>query len=122
MTVIPNGVDTEYFRRLDLTARKRLALLRRWLVDDPRGWDESSRPGTVRYSLADLSAFAGSTGVHPVLLYVGRFTAVKRLSLLLRAYARVSPARSGRTFAHLGRLPRRVGRRTSVFGGNQGAH
>jgi glycosyltransferase involved in cell wall biosynthesis len=89
VTVIPNGVDTEYFRRLDLTARERLALLRRWLVDDPRGWDESGRPGTVRYSLADLSAFAGSTGVHPVLLYVGRFTAVKRLPLLLRAYSRV---------------------------------
>jgi glycosyltransferase involved in cell wall biosynthesis len=87
VTVIPNGVDTEYFRRLDRSARKRLALLRRWLVDDPRGWDESGRPGTVRYSLADLSAFDGSTGVHPVLLYVGRFTAVKRLPLLLRAYA-----------------------------------
>jgi glycosyltransferase involved in cell wall biosynthesis len=89
VTVVPNGVDTEYFRRLDLTARERLALLRRWLVDDPRGWDQSCRPGSVRYSLADLSAFAGSTGVHPVLLYVGRFTAVKRLPLLLRAYARV---------------------------------
>jgi glycosyltransferase involved in cell wall biosynthesis len=89
VTVIPNGVDTEYFRRLDLSARKRLALLRRWLVDDPRGWDESGRPGTVRYSLADLSAFDSSTGVNPVLLYVGRFTAVKRLPLLLRAYARV---------------------------------
>jgi glycosyltransferase involved in cell wall biosynthesis len=33
-----------------------------------------------------LSAFTDSTGV---LLYVGRFTAVKRLPLLLRAYARV---------------------------------
>ena len=89
VTVVPNGVDTEYFRRLDLTARERLALLRRWLVDDPHGWDESGRPGSVRYSLADLSAFADSRGIHPVLLYVGRFTGVKRLSLLLRSYARV---------------------------------
>jgi glycosyltransferase involved in cell wall biosynthesis len=39
--------------------------------------------------LADLSAFTDSTGIRPVLLYVGRFTAVKRLSLLLRAYERV---------------------------------
>ena len=89
VTVVPNGVDTEHFRRLELTARERLALLRRWLVDDPRGWDESGRPGSVRYSLSDLSAFADSERVNPVLLYVGRFTAVKRLPLLLRAYARV---------------------------------
>jgi glycosyltransferase involved in cell wall biosynthesis len=89
VTVVPNGVDTEHFRPLGLTASERLALLRRWLVDDPRGWDESGREGSVRYSLPDLSAFTDSTGVRPVLLYVGRFTAVKRLSLLLRAYARV---------------------------------
>jgi glycosyltransferase involved in cell wall biosynthesis len=89
VTVVPNGVDTEHFRPLNLTASERLALLRRWLVDDPRGWDESGREGSVRYSLPDLSAFTDSTGVRPVLLYVGRFTAVKRLPLLLRAYARV---------------------------------
>jgi hypothetical protein len=41
VTVIPNGVDTEYFRRLGLTASDRLALLRGWLVDDPHGRDES---------------------------------------------------------------------------------
>ena len=87
--VIPNGVDTEHFRRLDLTAPERLALLRQWLVDDPRGWDESGHEGSIRYSLTDLSAFTDSTGLRPVLLYVGRFTAVKRLPLLLRAYARV---------------------------------
>ena len=96
VTVVPNGVDIEHFRRLGLTASERLALLRHWLVDDPLGWDESGRPGSVRYSLADLSAFTDSTGVRPVLLYVGRFTAVKRLSLLLRAYARVR-ARLGPT-------------------------
>jgi D-inositol-3-phosphate glycosyltransferase len=87
--VIPNGVDTGHFRRIDLTASERLALLRQWLVDDPRGWDESGREGSIRYSLTDLSAFADSTGTRPVLLYVGRFTGVKRLPLLLRAYARV---------------------------------
>jgi glycosyltransferase involved in cell wall biosynthesis len=89
ITVVPNGVDTERFRPLNLSAEERLALLRHWLVDDPRGWDESGRPGSVRYSEADLAAFTDSTGPTPVLLYVGRFTAVKRLSLLLQAYARV---------------------------------
>jgi D-inositol-3-phosphate glycosyltransferase len=89
VTVVPSGVDTERFQRLDLTPQERLALLQRWLVDEPLGWDESSRPGSIGYSLADLSAFVDSSGVRPVLLYVGRFTAVKRLSLLLRAYARV---------------------------------
>jgi D-inositol-3-phosphate glycosyltransferase len=89
VTVVPNGVDTERFRPLHLSAEKRLALLQHWLVDDPRGWDESGHPSSVRYSMADLAAFTDSTGPRPVLLYVGRFTAVKRLSLLLRAYARV---------------------------------
>jgi glycosyltransferase involved in cell wall biosynthesis len=89
VTVVPNGVDIEHFRPLGLTANERLGLLRHWLVDDPRGWDESGRQGSVRYSQADLSAFTDSDGVRPVLLYAGRFTAIKRLPLLLRAYARV---------------------------------
>jgi glycosyltransferase involved in cell wall biosynthesis len=89
VTVIPNGVDIKHFQPLDLTPAERLALLRRWLVDDPRGWDESGRPGSLRYSAADLSAFVDSTQLRPVLLYVGRFTAIKRLPLLLRGYARV---------------------------------
>lgn len=91
VTVVPNGVDTAHFQRLALPDGERLALLRRWLVDEPRGWDESARPGSIRYTPADLSAFVDArTGqLRPVLLYVGRFTAVKRLSLLVRAYARV---------------------------------
>jgi glycosyltransferase involved in cell wall biosynthesis len=39
----------------------------------------------VAYSEDDLAAFAGEA---PVLLYVGRYTAVKRLGLLVRAHAR----------------------------------
>ena len=91
VTIVPNGVDAAHFQRLDLAAEERLALLRRWLVDEPRGWDESARTGSIRYSPADLSAFVDArTGqLRPVLLYVGRFTAVKRLPLLIRAYARV---------------------------------
>ena len=118
VTVVPNGVDTEYFRRLDLTARERLALLRQ-LVDDPHGWDESGRPGSVRYSLADLSAFADSRGDPSVLLYVGRFTGVK-LSLLLRSYARVR-SRLGSVAPLLvwGGSPWRVGGRASLFPGKE---
>jgi glycosyltransferase involved in cell wall biosynthesis len=41
-------------------------------------------PGSVRYAERDLDAFREDG---PVLLYVGRFTAVKRVGLLIRAYA-----------------------------------
>ncbi|MFL5887010.1 MAG: glycosyltransferase family 4 protein, partial [Thermoleophilaceae bacterium] len=59
-------------------------LWRRWLVDDPHGWDpESQEPGSVAYEESDLAAFGG-----PVLLYVGRYTEVKRIPLLIRAHAR----------------------------------
>ena len=47
--VIPNGVDTEHFRRLDFSTRERLALLRHWLVDDRRGRDENGREGSIRF-------------------------------------------------------------------------
>jgi glycosyltransferase involved in cell wall biosynthesis len=89
--VVPNGVDTKRFDRLELRLEDRLSLLRRWLVDEPRGWDETGTPGSVRYSSSDLAAFvdAASGRPRPVLLYVSRFTAVKRLPLLIRAYARL---------------------------------
>jgi glycosyltransferase involved in cell wall biosynthesis len=81
----PNGFDPELFDRRPLEGDDRRALWRRWLVEDPRGWDpESRKPGSVRYEDGDLDAFDG-----PVLLYVGRFTEVKRIPLLIRAYARV---------------------------------
>ena len=86
---IPNGVDSDRFRPRPLTPVERLALLRRWLVEDPLGWDETGVPGTVRYRDADLERLVDATGeLRPLVLYVGRFTAVKRIPLLLRAYAR----------------------------------
>jgi glycosyltransferase involved in cell wall biosynthesis len=54
----------------------------------------------VAYLDADLEAFGGGhapdgrlgmTGESPVLLYVGRFTSVKRVPLLIEAYARALP-------------------------------
>ena len=81
----PNGFDPKRFDRKPLTGEDRVALWRSWLVDEPRGWDESRRPGSVAYSEEDLDAFRGDA---PVLLYVGRFTGVKRIPLLIRAYVR----------------------------------
>ena len=127
LTVVPNGVDTERFDRLNLRLEHRLSLLRRWLVEEPRGWDETGTQGSVRYSPADLAAFVDPVNgnLRPVLMYVGRFTAVKRLPLLIRAYARVR-ARLGPVAPLLvwgghpgeweGEHPQTVARRANVDG------
>ena len=85
MVWAPNGFDPEGFDRRPLAREARLAHWRRWLVDEPRGWDESGEPGSVAYTEADLEPFRAGG---PVLLYVGRFTEVKRVPLLIRAHAR----------------------------------
>jgi glycosyltransferase involved in cell wall biosynthesis len=82
----PNGFEPEGFDRRSLRGGDRLELWRRWLVEEPRGWRPEGDAGSVAYAEADLASFDG--GDAPVLLYVGRFTAVKRLPLLIRAYAR----------------------------------
>ncbi len=79
----PNGFEPDSFDRRPLAGPDRRALWRRWLVEEPLGWDESGKPGSVRYSEDDLDALDG-----PVLLYVGRFTEVKRIPLLIRSFAR----------------------------------
>jgi glycosyltransferase involved in cell wall biosynthesis len=81
----PNGFDPAGFDRRPVRGEERLAHWRRWLVEEPRGWDESGEPGSVAYSDQDLEPFRGGG---PVLLYVGRFTEVKRIPLLIRAHAR----------------------------------
>ena len=86
LVVMAPGVDHDRFRPQQHTVDERLEVLRRLLVDDPRGWDESGVVGSVRYSRQDLAAFADPD--QPVLIFVGRFTHPKRLPLLLRAYAR----------------------------------
>jgi glycosyltransferase involved in cell wall biosynthesis len=86
--LIPNGFDPEAFhpRHLDHAEH-----WRRHLVDDPRGWAPGRGPGSVRYTEADLAAFRDRDGETPVLMYVGRFTEVKRVPLLVEAYARARP-------------------------------
>jgi glycosyltransferase involved in cell wall biosynthesis len=80
---LPSGVDLEHFRPSPLSGEARRRFWHRWLVEDPQGWDEQGRPGTIAYRDEELSAFASE----PVFLYLGRFTAVKRLPLLIRAHA-----------------------------------
>jgi glycosyltransferase involved in cell wall biosynthesis len=84
--IVPNGYDPVAFAPRHLDHR---AHWRRHLVDEPRGW----APGgaEVRYAAEDLEAFTDGEGETPVLLYVGRFTEVKRLPLLIEAYARARP-------------------------------
>ena len=86
--LVPNGFDPEAFhpRHVDHAAH-----WRRHLVDEPRGWAPGGGAGSVAYSEGDLEAFRDEHGETPVLLYVGRFTEVKRLPLLIEAYAAARP-------------------------------
>ncbi len=87
---LPNGVDLERFHRREISLDERLARWREWLVEHPQGWCEGGAAGSVAYAEADLERFVGpETGeAAPVLLFVGRFTEVKRVPLLVRAFAR----------------------------------
>ena len=80
--LIPNGFDPSFAPR----PSDRRATWTRHLVERPQGWRPGARPGSVRYSDADLAPLEGTT-----LLYSGRFTEVKRLTLLIEAYAAVRP-------------------------------
>ena len=86
---VPNGVDVRYFQPRRITRSERASLLRYWLVDNPRGWHCKGLPGTIRYSGHDLRPLL-RTGV-VTLMFVGRFTAAKRLRLLVTAYHRAQP-------------------------------
>ncbi len=90
VTWVPNGVDLKRFDRRELTLEERLSRWREWLVEQPLGWREGGEPGSVAYREEDLARFVDpQTGEPaPVLLFIGRFTDVKRIPLLIRAYAR----------------------------------
>jgi glycosyltransferase involved in cell wall biosynthesis len=79
---LPGGVDLE---RFDRRPGDRAALWRRWLVEEPQGWAPGGEPGSIRYEERDLEPIAAG---RPVVLFVGRYTEVKRIPLLLRAHAR----------------------------------
>lgn len=90
VTDVPNGVDVVRFRPRALSPQERWACFRSWLVEDPRGWDETGIPGTVSYREPDLDRLAGV-----VLIFVGRFSAAKRVPLLVRAFSRARPRFDG---------------------------
>jgi glycosyltransferase involved in cell wall biosynthesis len=80
----PNGFEPESFDRRPKDEDERIELWRQWLVEEPRGWEPGGDAGSVSYEEGDLDAFRDG----PVLLYVGRYTEVKRIPLMIRAYAR----------------------------------
>jgi glycosyltransferase involved in cell wall biosynthesis len=88
VVAVPNGVDLDRFRPQALTPADRRASFREWLVEDPQGWREGGAPGTVAYRDDDVDRLLGPDGDATVLVYVGRFTAWKRMPLLIRAFAR----------------------------------
>jgi len=78
LLLIANGIDPEFApREID-----RRAHWRRHLVEQPRGWRPGQPPGSVGYREEQLRPLEGTT-----LLAAGRFTEVKRLTLLIEAYA-----------------------------------
>jgi glycosyltransferase involved in cell wall biosynthesis len=82
---LPNGFDPQQFDRRTVD---RGSLWHDILVAHPQGWRPGDIPGSVAYTADQVQILATA----PILLYVGRFTALKRLDVLLRAYVRASPA------------------------------
>ena len=80
LIVLPNGVDPRAFVRRDVD---RAALWRDTLVEAPRGWLADQHAGSARYRAEDLAPLIDGV----VVLTVSRFTAVKRLPLLIEAFA-----------------------------------
>lgn len=78
---LPNGADVELFRP---RAIDRAAFWRSVLVDDPQGWLPDLGPGSARYRADDVARLAGGV----VIVYVGRFTEVKRVDQLIAAFGR----------------------------------
>lgn len=78
---LPNGVDVDLFspRAID-----RHAFWHNVLVEDRQGWLPGQPPGSARYEPSDAQRVADGAA----LLYVGRFTAVKRLDRLIAAFGR----------------------------------
>jgi glycosyltransferase involved in cell wall biosynthesis len=79
--VVANGFDAALFspRTVD-----RARFWRGALVDEPHGWRPGAEPGSVRYEPEQIRVLEEAV----ILVAVGRYTAVKRLGLLIEAFAR----------------------------------
>ncbi len=80
---LPSGVNTNVFRPQPVD---RGAIWREMLVERPRGWGPGGTAGSVAYQDDDLGPLIDGI----VVVYVGRFTAVKRLPLLIEAFAKAN--------------------------------
>ena len=94
---VPNGVDVARFSPRPMSPGERRRHFRHWLVEDAQGWDETAVAGSVAYRDADLDRLLGADCDGTVFIYVGRFTAAKRVPLLVRAFARARPRFTGPT-------------------------
>jgi glycosyltransferase involved in cell wall biosynthesis len=83
---IPNGFDPSF----SPGPIDRAAHWHRHLVEHPQGSRPGAGAGSVAYAEADLAPLEGT-----VLTYVGRFTEVKRLPLLIEAFAAAQPRFDG---------------------------
>ncbi|MCH8254781.1 MAG: glycosyltransferase family 4 protein [Gemmatimonadetes bacterium] len=91
ITTIPNGVDTSLFQPLDWSPYEKWSFLRKILVEEPQGWDESGVPGSVQYDQSDIEKLRDKSGdLRPLVIFVGRFLDFKRVPLLLRAVSQVN--------------------------------
>lgn len=87
LVVVPNGADLSLFDGVRASAAERRELFSRWLCREPRGWSpQQPLAGGVHYSRQAIAPLLDPQAV--VVGYVGRFTAVKRAALLVRAHAR----------------------------------
>lgn len=77
--VVPNGFDPDRFRPA-LVDRE--AFWHRQLVEEPQGWGPGQPAGSIGYSERQVAALSDAV----VLVAVGRFTEVKRVGLLVRAF------------------------------------
>jgi glycosyltransferase involved in cell wall biosynthesis len=77
---LASGVDVHTFRPRHVD---RTAVWRDVLVEHPGGWLPGEPAGSVAYEEEDLAPLFDGT----VIAYVGRFTAVKRLPMLIEAFA-----------------------------------
>ncbi len=81
IVALPNGADVELFKPRPIDRAK---FWRGVLVDAPQGWLPREAPGSARYAPDDAARLA--EGV--VIVYVGRFTAVKAVDRLIAAFGR----------------------------------
>jgi glycosyltransferase involved in cell wall biosynthesis len=82
IVALANGFDPAGFHPREVDRR---AVWRRVLVEEPRGWRPGEEAGSVRYDAAGVDLLTAGA----IVLYVGRFTEVKRLTLLIETFADV---------------------------------